>query len=112
MKFTLTWPELHRWCERTAWDRVYWSQIRDDACEAKSDGCTGVPDWMVWTCWEHDLHYRTGRTADGKIITRRQADWVLRRRMQQASAWGVFYWRSWVRWIGVRLFGGNAWRRS
>jgi hypothetical protein len=41
--------ELDEWLARTAWDKLYWSDVRLLARDLGSDGCTGVPDWMVWT---------------------------------------------------------------
>lgn len=104
--------DLKRWLKDTAWHRLYWSKVRERAKALDSDGCSGVPDWMIWTCYEHDIHYRTHRFLDGKEITRAKADRIMRVRMQQGSAWGVLYWRSWARWIGVRLFGANAWNKK
>lgn len=104
--------DLTRFLQSTAWDRVYWSDIRLWADMLKSDGCTGVPDWMLWTCLEHDCHYRSHHLSPlygGQPLGKAEADYILRVRMQQSSAWGVFYWRSWVRWAGVWAFGRKAW---
>lgn len=98
------------WLEKTAWDRVYWSDIRAKARELDADGCTGVPDWMVWTCLEHDVHYRTHHRLDGTPITRTEADQVFRVRIQQGSPFGRFSPVSWWRWLGVRAFGSKAWK--
>ena len=100
---------LNQWLTDTAWDRVYWSRVRDRAQELDADGCSGVPDWMVWTCYEHDVHYRTHATLEGRPLTRRQADWCFRVRIQQSSALGAFSPVSWWRWLGTRAFGRKAW---
>lgn len=97
----MTVNNLRDWLKETAWDRIYWSELRARARELAADGCSGVPDWMVWTCLEHDVHYRTHRRLDGTAIDKTTADMILRVRMQQGSAWGMFYWRAWARWSGV-----------
>lgn len=42
---------------------IYWPLVKQaaKAMVPPTDGCTGVPDWYVEACWEHDLHYRYGR---------------------------------------------------
>ena len=95
--------ELKRWLKSTAWDRVYWSLVRERARAIKADGCSGVPDWMVWTCYEHDIHYRYHMTLEGGHIDKAQADYCLRVRIQQGSAMGVLSPVSWWRWAGVRV---------
>ena len=53
-------PEwLNEWLEETAWDKDYWRNIGLTAEMLESDGCSGVPDWFIWSCLEHDVHYRT-----------------------------------------------------
>ena len=82
----------------------------------KSDGCTGVPDFFVEACREHDFYYRTHHDFEGKLITRSEADKRFRLRIQSLSKVrstpiriaGFFI--SWWRWLGVRLFAGAAWR--
>lgn len=77
----------------------------------RSDGCSGVPDWRVWTCWEHDIHYKHARTLAGAKLNRRQADWILRRRIEQASELGALSAHAWFWWVGVRIGGFVAWHR-
>jgi hypothetical protein len=100
---------LDQWLEETAWDRIYWSDVRSRAQELKADGCSGVPDWMVWTCLEHDVHYRTHKTLNGTPITKTTSDYVFRVRIQQGSALGRFSPVSWWRWLGVKYLGKKAW---
>lgn len=101
----LSWPEhLDRW--HTAW---YRKRIRQVAGFMKSNGCTGVPDWHVDCCFEHDIAYRSGHDVLGYKITRREADKRLRWCIQMESPFGIFSPMSWWRWLAVRLFGFKAW---
>lgn len=85
------------------------------AQEAKArgfDGCTGVLDIDVECCWEHDFAYRTGRCAKAayvgqdRRITRAQAD----RRLRECYFKRGHYLIGLVRWLGVRVLGGSAWK--
>lgn len=109
-KFNKT-SDIDKWLQNTAWDKMYWSDICNIARNLHSDGCSGVPDWLVWTCWEHDIHYRTHRTIDGDYLTKQQADYIFRHRIQQGSGFGVFSPAAWWRWLGVKLFGKQAWQK-
>ena len=91
---------------------LYWVMIRRKARALKSDGCTGVPDFYLDCCLEHDIHYRTGKTLGGKPLTRAQADARLRRCIQSRSVFGWFSPMSWWRWAAVRLFGSRAFHSS
>lgn len=104
---------LDQFLMETAWDRVYWSAVRERARELNADGCSGVPDWMVWTCYEHDVHYATHATLYGRALTRKQADYCFRVRIQQGSALGAFSPVAWWRWVGVRVFPAakRAWEK-
>lgn len=101
--------DLVQFLEKTAWDKVYWSRIKEKADELGSDGCSGVPDFYRWTCWEHDIHYRTHAFLSGDTIDKATADYIFRVRIQQGSFWGKFSPMSWWRWIGVALFGKSSW---
>lgn len=50
--------------------------------------------------FEHDCHYRTHHTIFGSPITKTEADYILKRRIQQRSIFGRYspmaYWRWWV----------------
>lgn len=87
----------------------YWVRVRERAAELLSDGCSGVPDFYLDACLDHDIAYRTGKTIHGEAITRAQADARFRRVIQSRSPFGVLSPMSWWRWAGVRLFGGKAW---
>jgi len=105
----MTQSELFRFLERTAWDEIYWERVKSRALQLKSDGCTGVPDWFLYSCEEHDIHYRTHKTILSDDLDRDQADYVLRRRVQQGSVFGWLSPISWIRWTGVRIAGNGAW---
>lgn len=83
--------------------------VRQRAAELGSDGCTGVPDWYVIACLDHDIAYRTHATIGREPLTRAEADQRLQWAIQHESPLGRFspmaQWRRW----GVRLFGGSAW---
>lgn len=93
---------------RTAPD--HWERVRSIAAALGSDGCSGVPDFHLDACLEHDIHYRTGKTIYGTPLTRAQADARFRRCIQQRSIFGRFSPMAWWRWAGVRLFGGASWQ--
>jgi hypothetical protein len=83
----------------------YWERVRDKAGEIGSDGCTGAGAVFRDCCFEHDIHYRTGRTLDGQPITKAQADDRFRACMQARSVLGWWSPMAWIRWSAVRLFG-------
>lgn len=93
--------DLNAWLESTAWDKSYWSTVRAKATALKSDGCTGVADYLVWTCLEHDCHYRAHKMLDGTDIDKATADYIFRVRIQQGSPLGSLSPVSWIRWLGV-----------
>lgn len=81
----------------------------------RSDGCTGVPDYFVTACREHDFYYRTHHAFCGRLINRAEADKRFRKRIMSLARQrgGLTYlagiWISWWRWAGVRILGGEAW---
>lgn len=87
----------------------YWARVVDRAKELGSDGCSGVPDFYLLGCLEHDVHYRTHKRIDGTSITRSEADAALRSYIQEHSPFGVFSPMAWWRWAAVRLLGRRAW---
>lgn len=91
-------------------DTGYWSRVRARAKELNADGCTGVADIYVDSCFEHDIHYRTHATLYGDPLSRADADQILRERIQEFSFLDGFSPMAWWRWAGVRLFGGPSWR--
>lgn len=76
----------------------------------RSDGCTGVPNWHVKACWEHDFYFRTHHDFNGHFISFSKSNWRFLKRIQKLSWFGAFDIRSYVRWLGVTLLGRNAWR--
>lgn len=88
----------------------YWQRVKERAAELLSDGCSGVPDFHVICCLEHDIAYRTGQTVDGESLTRAEADARFRRCIQSRSLLGFFSPMSWWRWLGVRVGGSASWQ--
>lgn len=72
----------------------------------KSDGCTLVSEVFHSACVVHDLGYKWGIDPWGKELSRREIDRNFRKQIQSMSKLGVFSPVSWVRWAGVRVFGG------
>lgn len=83
----------------------YWDRVRHAARLLKSDGCTGVMDWYLDACLEHDIHWRTGLTLYGQLITTEQANRRFRLVIQNRSGFGVLSPVSWIRWAGVTVWG-------
>ena len=86
-------------------DSFYWEHVRTVAKEMQSDGCTVVSDIFIDSCYEHDIHWRTGRTIYGVPITTAQANERFRRVIQSRSKVGVLSPVSWIRWAGVSVGG-------
>ena|SRR3990167_1797839 len=101
--------DLDIWLRNTAWDKLYWSDIDAKSKELKSDGCTGVPDYLVWTCKEHDIFFRTHYTLAGRSIDFRTANYIFRVRIQQGSGLGIFSPVAWCWWAAVSVLGKKAW---
>lgn len=89
-------------------DHTYWLKLSKWAKEY-SDGCTGVKDFYVEACWEHDWHYKYGQTLDGRPISFREANARFRQVIQMESKLGRYQPLSWIRWIGVSTFGRLIW---
>lgn len=89
-------------------EKDYWGRLREWA-GLHSDGCTGVPDFHVECCWEHDYHFRYGKTLDGEPITFEEANTQFRRCIQSRSRFGRLSPMSWWRWLGVRWGGKAKW---
>jgi hypothetical protein len=92
----------------------YWEDVRKAAAVLKSDGCTGVVDICVDSCYEHDVHWRTGHTIYGDPITTKQANRRFRKVIAarfgehgngavRAIATPLGYAFSWGRWAGVTV---------
>ena len=100
-------------------DALYWKVVRLRALGLKSNGCSGPAQWTQWykdACYEHDIHYKTGKALNGRDISRLHADDLLATRIRQ-MAWAALHWhpRTWKhlggfavagwRWVAVRLGG-------
>ena len=90
----------------------YWTRIRERASELNADGCSGVPDFYLDACLEHDIHYRTHEWLDGTPIFKSEADARFRRVIQARSLFGLFSPMSWWRWVGVWAFAKKAWEHK
>lgn len=90
---------------------VYWRRVRMIAELLHSDGCTHVLDIYKESCLEHDVHYRLGRTINGAVLTRGDADRRFRQVIQQLSPFKKASPFAWWRWMFVRLGGGSTWNR-
>jgi len=86
-------------------EKRYWTRVWALAQVLESDGCTGVPDWYLPACHEHDIAYRTGMDPLGRLISRAEADRRLRDAIQARSPFGRLSPMSWWRWAAVRAFG-------
>ena len=107
---------------------LYWTWIRKEAAKIKSDGCSGVPDFHLDCCLQHDLSYVYGKcprsayhhycddvglyweVADS--ISKREADATFRKCNQALSPFGKLSPMSWWRWAGVRIFGKGIWAKK
>ena len=118
----MTQPKLDEWLTRTAWNPEYWAWVDREAKRLNSDGCTGVLDIFVWTCREHDCHYRLHTFLDGAPITWDQANYVLRERIRQVKVkwYNPLTWIknviAWERWEGVEyvfaFVSKEAWEKG
>lgn len=83
-----------------------WQLIRT---YTRSDGCSGVSDWHVKACWEHDFYFRTHHDFEGKVISFSEANLRFLRRLFKLSWLSIFNLRAYIRWLGVTVLGKNAW---
>ena len=90
----------------------YWLHIRVRAKKLNADGCSGVPDFYLDACLEHDTHYRTHQWLDTEPIFKSEADARFRQVIQSRSIFGVMSPMSWWRWVGVKAFGQKAWNHT
>ena len=93
-------------------DDAYWERVEKKAKELNSDGCTGVVDFHIRCCWEHDIAYVLGTTVDGVPQDKATTDAEFRRCIQSQSKFGVLSPMSWVRWLGVKWFGRGIWKNQ
>ena len=87
---------------------IYWGWVKSWA-KTHSDGCTGVPDWYVEACHEHDYHFRYGATLFQDPITFDEANTRFRKAIQMRSRLRWFSPLSWVRFAGVTYLGKGLW---
>lgn len=109
------------------WRRpTYWNFCRSEAALLDTDGCSQVSGFHVECCFEHDIAYRYGKDPrdaylhfksgsldywkDAKPITRGETDRRFRKCHQARSKFGKYSPMALYRWVGVRLFGGKAWK--
>lgn len=93
-------------------DSKYVARVEEVALALNSDGCTGVPDFYILGCYEHDIAYETGLDPLELPIDKPEADRRLRWYIQKNSAFGRFSPMSWWRWLALKYFGGKAWRQN
>jgi len=90
------------------------NRYQELAAALGGDGCSKVPDLYFRPCCDaHDVHYRTGRDADGNKLTRKEADRQFLKCMRQHGK--TFIGRHVISlgyWIGVRLFGGPDFKEA
>lgn len=81
----------------------YWAIVCKAAALLQSDCCTCAPDICMDACYEHDIHWRTGRTVFGVPITTAQSNRRLRKVMQSRSPLGgKSFFAQWY-WYGVTI---------
>lgn len=110
--------DLDDWLARSAYYAPYWEKVWQRAEELKADGCTGVLDLWVWTCMEHDIHFRTHHLLNGQPLSFSQANYIFRQRILQVHTkfnqpltW-IKWFSAWLRWAGVSAFGRSAWNHK
>ena len=102
-----------RWCDPT-----YADQVRAEATQIKSDGCSGVTQAYRVVCEEHDISFAFH--ADfftGLPITEEEADLMLKWGIQWHSWFGRFSPMAWWRYRGLSTvhglgLGRRAWARA
>lgn len=109
------------WLGQRFYSSLYWFQVVYVAWELNLPSYAGVSDFYLRGCWEHDIHYRTGKDIYGNSLTRAEADryfrWYIWCYTKTFLTRDVRSWwhlgglaAAWLSWVGVRLFGGNAWK--
>lgn len=91
-------------------DISYWKRVREIAEAEGFDGCTGVPDFYLPACDEHDYHYKYHVTLYGDSINQEEADDRFKLVIQDLSPFKVRSPMSWWRWAALRVVGGFAWK--
>lgn len=81
------------------------------ALALKSDGCTGVPNFYLNRCYEHDIAYKTGiGFIDGKSVNKKEADTRLKWGIQSDSWFGRYSPLAWWRYQFLTRFVHNSWK--
>lgn len=104
---------------------LYWPWLRIEAAKIKSDGCSGVPDFHLDCCLQHDASYWYAKCPvsaytyyledspnpweQATNIFESDADARFRRCIQQDSPFGRYSPMSWWRWAALKMFGKKAW---
>lgn len=57
----------------------HWAKVRARAKALGTDGCTGVADWYIDCCYEHDIACATGMDIHGNATNWAEAAARLRR---------------------------------
>ena len=94
------------------WTASYVQLVEIIAAALHADGCTGVPDFYLLGCLEHDIAYRTHRDPYGHPVDRDTADKRLRWYIQMRSPFGTVSPMAWWRWLAVRWWAKKAWART
>ena len=95
--------------------KAYVRRIRKEAYIIGSDGCTGVPDWFLDVCLEHDLHYAYHwDMLTGARMTKEDADIYLKWGIQYFSFFGRLSPMAWWRYTALSKkkglgLGSRAW---
>ncbi|KKL79556.1 hypothetical protein LCGC14_2013650 [marine sediment metagenome] len=81
---------IERWENPPAYGVDYANQVRSAAKDILSDGCSGVFDWFLLVCQEHDWHYSYHKCLyTNAPLTQEDADRYL--------MWGIQYFSSFGR---------------
>lgn len=90
-------------------DPQYVLRVERIAAILKADGCTGVPDFYLLGCLEHDIAYRTHCDPWGRPLNKRTADMRLRWYISMRSVFDGYSPMAWWRWLAVKWWGKKAW---
>lgn len=78
----------------------------------KADGCTGVPDFYLLGCLEHDIAYHTHCDPWKRPLTKDEADKRLRYYVRMRSPFGILSPMSWWRWAAVTWWAQKSWAHT
>ncbi len=83
----------------------YWQRVNDAADAIGTDGCSFVGPAFRDCCKRHDLEYRTGKTIDGGLVSKHEADRRFLACMQSRSIFGWYTPMGWIRYWAVSRWG-------